>query len=89
MLAKIRLYQVTDPSKRLGEFEDVSKVEKYVLPEEEYSKRTDSVRAFKQRMKMGRFADQDSDEVKKKEEARLLKMEKEKALADAMTVGDR
>lgn len=36
--------QVTDPSKKLGEYEDVSKVEKYDMPEDEYAKRTDSVR---------------------------------------------
>lgn len=35
---------MTDPSKKLGEYEDVSKVEKFEISEDEYSKRTDSVR---------------------------------------------
>jgi len=80
---------VTDPSKKLGEYEDVSKVEKYDMPEDEYAKRTDSVRAFKQRMKMGRFADQDPEELKKKEEERKLREQKEQDMAGTMKVGDR
>lgn len=35
---------MTDPTKKLGEYEDVSKVDKYDMPEDEYAKRTDSVR---------------------------------------------
>mmetsp|Transcript_35840 Transcript_35840/g.43805 ORF Transcript_35840/g.43805 Transcript_35840/m.43805 type:complete len:97 (+) Transcript_35840:287-577(+) len=34
-----------------NEFDDVSQVEKYKISEEAYSKRDDTVRAFKQRMK--------------------------------------
>ena len=33
------------------DYDDVSKVEKYVMSEEDYNKRTDSVRAYKARMK--------------------------------------
>ncbi|KAK7488664.1 hypothetical protein BaRGS_00020117 [Batillaria attramentaria] len=46
---------VEDKQLSAGEFSDVSKVEKYEIPEEEYSKRTDSVRAFKERNKLGRL----------------------------------
>ena len=34
----------------LGEFEDVSKVEKYVISEDAYKKRTDTFRKFKEEM---------------------------------------
>lgn len=46
-------------------------------------------RAFKQRMKMGRFADQDPEELKKKEEERKLREQKEQDMAGTMKVGDR
>ncbi|KAJ3411127.1 hypothetical protein HDV05_002691 [Chytridiales sp. JEL 0842] len=47
----------TNPHRVKGQYTDVSMVEKYEMPEEEYEKRNDSVRAFKQRMKLGRFSD--------------------------------
>lgn len=34
------LFQVIDPSVKLGEFEDLSKVEKYEMKEDDYAKRT-------------------------------------------------
>ena len=40
-------------------------------------------------MKLGRFADQDPEELKKQEESRRVKEEKERSLADAIHVGDR
>ncbi|KAJ3239521.1 hypothetical protein HDU81_005748 [Chytriomyces hyalinus] len=54
---------VTDsnPHRQKGAFTDVSLVQKFEISEEEYNKRSDSVRAFKQRMKLGRFADGASD----------------------------
>ncbi|XP_041379331.1 tubulin-folding cofactor B-like [Gigantopelta aegis] len=58
----------SDPSKSLGEFEDLSKVEKYEMPEEEYAKRGESLRAFKEKMKLGRFAERDPESKLKEEE---------------------
>ncbi|KAG5462380.1 MAG: CAP Gly-rich domain-containing protein [Olpidium bornovanus] len=43
-----------------NEFSDLSGVEKYELADDEYDKRTDSVRAFKIRNKIGRFAESNS-----------------------------
>ncbi|KAI9505873.1 hypothetical protein GGI25_001277 [Coemansia spiralis] len=47
----------TNPSGTQVNFNDESQVEKYVMDDDEYDKRTDSVRAFKRRHNMGRFAD--------------------------------
>ena len=56
-----------NPFKAKGEFDDVSKVEKYEMADEDYEKRTDSVRAFKARNKMGRFNPEFAAEAEKKE----------------------
>lgn len=74
-----------DPSKKLGDFEDTSQVEKYEISEEAYSKRSDSVLAFKKRMKMGQFADKDpAAEAQAKEQE-----EEERQEAEAISVGSR
>ncbi|GJJ75592.1 tubulin-specific chaperone B [Entomortierella parvispora] len=51
----------TNPSRVKGQFNDVSLVQKFELPDEEYEKRTDSVLAFKKRNNLGRFNDAASD----------------------------
>ncbi|KAH7098245.1 CAP Gly-rich domain-containing protein [Auriculariales sp. MPI-PUGE-AT-0066] len=43
-----------------GQLTDVSQVEKFELTDQEYSQRRDTVLAYKQRNKIGRFADQSS-----------------------------
>ncbi|KIM32805.1 hypothetical protein M408DRAFT_32197, partial [Serendipita vermifera MAFF 305830] len=49
--------QDTNPSLTLtGQFTDVSQVEKFELTQEEYEKRQDTVKTYKQAHKMGRFA---------------------------------
>ncbi|KAL5531235.1 hypothetical protein ACEPAG_4112 [Sanghuangporus baumii] len=45
-----------------GQFTDVSQVEKFEISEAEYAKRQDSVLAYKQRNKLGRFASSDQSE---------------------------
>lgn len=77
---------VEDKQTSTGEFEDTSKVEKYEISEEEYSKRADSVRAFKERNKLGRF---NEEEQKKKEAERLQKEEEDKQKAQTFKIGDR
>lgn len=77
---------VEDSHLNVGEFDDVSKVEKYEIPEDEYAKRADSVRAFKERNKLGRF---NEEEQKKKEEEMLKKTEEEQLKAESMKPGDR
>ena len=51
----------------MGEFEDTSKVEKYEMSEEAYATREDSVRAFKEKHKMGRFADDYEEKMAEKD----------------------
>ena len=40
----------SNPSPMFSEFEDLSKVEKYEISEEQYSKRDDTFRKFKEEM---------------------------------------
>ena len=54
-----------------------------------YSFIVDSVRAFKQRMKMGQFADVDPEEQKKKEEEIKQKEKEEEEKANSIKVGNR
>lgn len=59
--------KVTDASPAGGgshtdQYTDVSQVEKFELTEEEYAKRQDTVRSFKERNKLGRFAPRDASE---------------------------
>ncbi|XP_076441926.1 tubulin-folding cofactor B-like [Babylonia areolata] len=75
-----------DKQLNAGEFDDVSKVEKFEISEEEYSKKADSVRAFKERNKIGRF---NEEEQKKREAERLKKEEEDKQKAETFKVGDR
>uniref|UniRef100_A0A8H7NDA8 CAP-Gly domain-containing protein n=1 Tax=Bionectria ochroleuca TaxID=29856 RepID=A0A8H7NDA8_BIOOC len=71
------------PSSELGDrypppgarpnYTDTTDVEKYVMPEEEYEKKTDSVLAWKKAQKLGRF-DPNAPNV---EQARLAALEQE------------
>ncbi|XP_062517439.1 tubulin-folding cofactor B-like [Corticium candelabrum] len=74
-----------DPAHTVGDFEDLSKVEKYEMSDDAYAKREDSVRSFKQRMKMGRFADQNPEKMKEKAD----KERTEKEAAKGIAVGSR
>ncbi|KXJ07531.1 Tubulin-folding cofactor B [Exaiptasia diaphana] len=74
-----------DPKKIAGEFEDLSKVEKYEISEDDYSKKTDSVRAFKMRNKLGRFAETTAED----EEQKKAKEKREQEEAEAIPVGSR
>jgi len=53
---RIHITDLSGLSSRQAQYQDTSLVEKFELSEKEYDKRHDSVRAFKQRNKMGRFA---------------------------------
>ncbi|OBZ80359.1 Tubulin-folding cofactor B [Choanephora cucurbitarum] len=79
----MRLHVIdTNPHRIKNQYTDVSLVEKFELTDDQYEKRTDTVRAFKERNKLGRF----SDEAAAKEEA-IEKAFKE--AANQIKIGDR
>ncbi|ELU07644.1 hypothetical protein CAPTEDRAFT_180954 [Capitella teleta] len=84
----MRIHAV-DTVGKVGEFEDLSKVEKFELAEDEYAKRTDSVRAFKERMKMGQFREVDPEEQKRIDEEKQRKKDEEAKKAASLTIGSR
>lgn len=85
----MKIHVIDNSEKSKGEFEDVSQVEKYEIPEEEYAKRTDSVRAFKMKNKIGQFKEIDPAEQARKEAERKAALEEEEKLIAKITVGNR
>lgn len=78
---------VTDRSGgQMDTFTDVSKVEKFELSDDAYSKRTDSARSFMKNLRVGQYNEEEM--ARKKAEAAARK-EEEKAAADAISVGNR
>jgi len=75
-----------DSNIKVDEYSDVSKVEKFEISQDEYNKRSDSVRAFKERMKLGQF---NEEENKKKAEEARLKEEAEEKKASSLNVDER
>ncbi|XP_005089073.1 tubulin-folding cofactor B [Aplysia californica] len=75
-----------DSNLKADEYSDTSKVEKFEISEDEYKKRTDSVRAFKERNRLGRF---NEELVQKKEEELKLKEQAEDEKAASLKVNDR
>lgn len=86
LTTKSNLSQVLDtraPGARPN-FNDASSVEKYVLPADEYAKKTDSVLAWKKAQKLGRF-DPNAPSL---EEAKIAGFEAE-VISRGITVGKR
>lgn len=67
--------QITDlrPAAARPNLHDTSNVEKYVMPEEEYAQKTDSVLAWKKAQKLGRF----DPEAPSIEAAKIAALERE------------
>uniref|UniRef100_A0A8C0GNP4 Tubulin folding cofactor B n=1 Tax=Chelonoidis abingdonii TaxID=106734 RepID=A0A8C0GNP4_CHEAB len=81
-----RIHVIDQSGARVGEYEDVSRVEKYEMSATDYEKRPDSVRSFLKRSKVGKF---NEEEMLKKEAEQEQKLAEEKALAEAISVGAR
>ena len=81
-----RIHVIDTSGSSVGQFEDVSKVEKYEMSQDDYDKRSDSVKAYKERMKMGRF---NPELQKQKEEEKQKKAEDEAKAIEGIKVGER
>ncbi|XP_069500722.1 tubulin-folding cofactor B [Ambystoma mexicanum] len=79
-----RIHVIDKSGSRIGEYEDVSRVEKYEISNDAYEQRSDSVRSFLKRNKMGQFKDDDLGKSDLEE-----KLAAEKSLAEAIVVGAR
>jgi len=84
----MRLHVIDKRGKSL-ELEDLSTVQKYEISDEDYAKKSDSVRAFKAKMKLGQFQDVDPNKKQQEEANKKKKEEEETQKASTMHVGDR
>jgi len=66
--------------------DDLSAVEKFEISEDEYSKRSDTVKAFLEKNKLGKYNEED---MQRKMEEKLREAEAEEALANSLKIGDR
>ncbi|XP_026571274.1 tubulin-folding cofactor B [Pseudonaja textilis] len=81
-----RIHVIDRSGATIGEYEDVSRVEKFQISDTEYDKRTDSARSFMKRSHLGQY---NKEEMSKKESELEQKLVEEKALAEAISVGAR
>ncbi|KAK0179928.1 hypothetical protein PV327_005625 [Microctonus hyperodae] len=70
----------------ISPFNDLSSVEKLEMSAEDYSKRTDTVKAFLTKNKLGKY---NEEQMKQKEEEQRREQEAEEALIKTLAVGDR
>ncbi|KAG5837226.1 hypothetical protein ANANG_G00237070 [Anguilla anguilla] len=81
-----RIHVIDRSGAQTGEFSDLSKVEKYEIPEDVYEKRTDSVRSFLKKKKVGQF---DEEKMAQREAEKAERELEEKTAAEAISVGRR
>lgn len=77
---------VVDAFLQRKEFEDLSKVEKFELSLEDYSKRPGTVKSFLEHNKLGKYS---PEEMKQREEKKRKEEEANEIAAKAVKVGDR
>ncbi|NXI37152.1 TBCB protein, partial [Galbula dea] len=81
-----RLHVIDRSGARLGEFEDVSQVEKYEMPDSDYEKRPESLRSFLRQRGWGRF---DAEGGRRREAEQQQRQAQEAALAASLPLGSR
>jgi len=62
---------------------------KFEISEQEYAQRKGTVREFKEKMRLGRFSEKHKEMKEKDEEEKKAKLDEEKKLSEAITVGSR
>ncbi|XP_053563476.1 tubulin-folding cofactor B-like [Bombina bombina] len=80
-----RIHVIDKSGARIGGFEDLSRVEKYEISQDTYEKRSDSVRSFLKKNRMGKF----NEETAQKAAEQHRKLDEEKAAAETINVGER
>ncbi|KAG8448498.1 hypothetical protein GDO86_015548 [Hymenochirus boettgeri] len=81
-----RIHVIDKSGTKTGEYEDLSRVEKYEISQEAYEKRTDSVRSFLKKNRLGKF---NETETLQKQENDERKRDEERIAAESITVGAR
>lgn len=81
-----RIHVIDKSGGQMGEFSDVSKVEKFEISDDAYGKRSESARSFMKKNRVGRF---NEEEMAKKKEEIAARNDEQKAAADAISVGSR
>ncbi|XP_070761838.1 tubulin-folding cofactor B [Enoplosus armatus] len=81
-----RIHVIDRSGGQMGEFTDVSKVEKFELSDDAYENRTDTARSFMKKHRVGHF---NEEEMAKKKAELAAREEEQKAAADAISVGSR
>ncbi|KAG7278355.1 hypothetical protein CRUP_024600 [Coryphaenoides rupestris] len=79
-----RIHVVDSSGAKEGAFSDLSTVEKYEISDDAYEKKSDSVRSFMKKKRMGRYNEEEMAKKEQEEAAQEAKME---AAANAITVG--
>ncbi|XP_040261301.1 tubulin-folding cofactor B [Bufo bufo] len=83
---RCRIHVIDKSGTKAGEYEDVSRVEKYEISQESYEKRSDSVRSFLKKNKLGKFNEEESAQ---KSAEQQCKLEEERLAAEAIAQGSR
>lgn len=81
-----RIHVIDKSGAKAGEYEDLSRVEKYEISHDAYDKRSDSVRSFLKKNKMGKF---NEEECAQKAADQQRKLEEERLVAEVITQGSR
>ncbi|XP_063793654.1 tubulin-folding cofactor B-like isoform X1 [Pseudophryne corroboree] len=81
-----RIHVIDKSGANIGEFEDLSRVEKYEISQDDYEKRSDSVRSFLKRNKLGKF---NQEEAAQNAAEQQRKLEVERLAAESITPGSR
>ncbi|KAM9324133.1 tubulin-folding cofactor B [Gastrophryne carolinensis] len=81
-----RIHVIDRSGAKVGEYEDLTRVEKFEISQDAYEKRSDSVRSFLKRNKMGKF---NEEEAAQKSAEQQRKMEEEKLAVESITAGSR